>query len=71
MYSFVVHSNETPCRKGGSFGLEPVKYQCKEKNLAEKIKCANYHTKYFCGGENIFIIICKNDKIAMPKNILQ
>ena len=30
--------------------------------MLEKLKRANYHTKYFCGGGNTFIMICKNDK---------
>ena len=28
------------------------KNQHKDKNLTEKLKCANYHTKYFCNGGN-------------------
>ena len=43
------------------------KYQRKEKNLAEKRKCANYHTKSSCGGVNTFMLIYKNDKMVMPK----
>ena len=38
--------------------------------MAEKIKRANYHTEYFCGDRNKFMLICKNDKIVVPK-ILQ
>ena len=41
------------------------KYQRKDKELLEKSKCANYHTKYFRGGGNIFILICKNYKIVV------
>ena len=38
--------------------------------MVETLKFANYYTKYFCGGGNIFMFICKNDKIVVPK-ILQ
>ena len=40
------------------------KYQRKDKELVEKLKCANYHTKYFHGGVNTFMFICKNDKLS-------
>ena len=33
------------------------KYQHKDKNMVGKLKLAKYHTKYFCGGGNTFIII--------------
>ena len=46
------------------------KYQRKEKEQVEKLKHANYHTKYSCGGGNIFMLIFKNDKIVVP-TILQ
>ena len=46
------------------------KYQQKDKELVEKLKWANYHNKYFLGGGNTFMLICKNDKIVVPK-ILQ
>ena len=42
----------------------------KDKNMVEKLKRVNYHTKYFCGGLNTFLIICKNGKISVIK-ILQ
>ena len=45
------------------------KYQRKDKEMVEKLKCANYHTKYFRGGGNTFMIICKNDKIVVPEII--
>ena len=45
------------------------KYQRKDKELTDKIKVANYHTKYFLGGGNTFILICKNDRIIMPEII--
>ena len=38
--------------------------------MVETLKFANYYTKYFCGGGNIFMLICKNDKIVVP-TILQ
>ena len=41
------------------------KYQHKDKNLLGKLKHANYHTKYFHGVGNIFMLICKNDNIFM------
>ena len=41
------------------------KYQCKDKELLEKSRCANYHTKYFKGGRNIFILICKNIRLSL------
>ena len=34
------------------------KYQHKDKELVEKLKCANYHTKSFRGGGNAFMLIC-------------
>ena len=43
------------------------KYQRKDKELVEKLKCANYHTKSFRGGRNKFMLICKNDKIVVPE----
>ena len=46
------------------------KYQRKDKELVEKLKRANYHTKYFSGGGNTSMLICKNNKIFVPK-ILQ
>ena len=42
------------------------KYKRKDKNIVEKLKRANYHNKYFRGGVNTFMIICKNDKIVVP-----
>ena len=42
------------------------KYQRRYKNLVEKLKCANYRTKYICGDRNKFMLICKNDKIIVP-----
>ena len=47
------------------------KYQRKEKNLVEKLKRVNYHPKYVFGGGNIFMLICKNGKIAVPENSLK
>ena len=38
--------------------------------MVEKLKHANCYTKMFCGGGNTFMLIYKNDKIAVPK-ILQ
>ena len=38
--------------------------------MEEKLERTNYHTKYFRGGRNSFILIYKNDKIIVPK-ILQ
>ena len=38
--------------------------------MVETFKCANYHTKYLRGGGNIFMLICKSDKIFVP-TILQ
>ena len=46
------------------------KYQRREKELVEKIKRANYSTKYFCGGGNTSMIVCKNDKI-MCRNLFE
>ena len=46
------------------------KYQRKEKELEDKIKHADYHTKYFCGGGIITQLIFKSDKIV-PPTILQ
>ena len=34
------------------------KYQRKDKNMVEKLKCANYHTKSFRGGGNACMLIC-------------
>ena len=34
------------------------KYQQKIKNLVEKPRRANYHTKYFCWVGNEFMLIC-------------
>ena len=45
------------------------KYQRKDKELAEKLKCANYHTKSFCGGGNTFMLIYKNYKIVMTTTL--
>ena len=42
------------------------RYQRKYKELTEKRKRENYHTKHFRGGGNILLIICQNDKIFMP-----
>ena len=33
-------------------------YQRKDKELVEKLKCANYHTKSFRGHGNTFMLIC-------------
>ena len=41
------------------------KYQLKDTELVEKLKYANYHTKYFCGSANTFMLICNNDKIVI------
>ena len=46
------------------------RYQRKDKYILEKFKFANYHTKYLFGGGNIFMLICKSDKIVVP-TILQ
>ena len=46
------------------------KHQGKDKNMAEKLKRANYHTKSFRGGESTFMLIYKNDKCFVP-TILQ
>ena len=46
------------------------KYERTDNDLVEKLKFANYHTKYFCGGRNTFMLIYKNDKIVVP-TILQ
>ena len=43
------------------------KYQPKTRNMAEKLKRAKHHTKYFCGGVNKFMLICKIDKIEVTK----
>ena len=42
------------------------KYQCKDKNLVEKLKCENYHTTSFRGGGNTFMLICKSYKFFVP-----
>ena len=34
--------------------------------MVEKLKCENYHTKYFRGGVNTVMLICQNDKIFAP-----
>ena len=46
------------------------KYQRKDKNLVEILKCANFCTKYFRGGGNTFMLICKSYIFFVPK-ILQ
>ena len=38
--------------------------------MIENQKHANYRTKYFRGGGNTFMIICKKEKIVVP-NILR
>ena len=43
------------------------KYQRKEKELVAKLKHANYHTKYFCGGGIATQLICRSDNIVRPK----
>ena len=43
------------------------KYQRRENLLVEKLKCTNYHTKYFCGGGNKFMLICKKIKLSFRK----
>ena len=45
------------------------KHQHKYKELVEKLKRANYHTKYFRWGKNKFMLIYKNDKIVVPTMI--
>ena len=42
-------------------------YQRKHKELVAKLKFANYHTKYVFGGGIFTQIICKEEKIVMPK----
>ena len=46
------------------------KHQRKDKELVEKLKCANYHTKYFREGRNMFMLIYNNYKNFVP-TILQ
>ena len=46
------------------------KNQRKAKELVEQLKCANYHTKYFREGRNMFMLICNNYKNFVP-TILQ
>ena len=43
------------------------KYQPKDKAMLDKLKCANYRTKSSSWVGNILIIICKSDKIVVPK----
>ena len=45
------------------------KYQHKYNEVVEKLKRANYHNKYFCGGWNTFMLIYKNNKISAQKII--
>ena len=45
------------------------KYQWKYKELLDKLKHANYHTKFFRGGGKVMQLICRNDKIVVPKMI--
>ena len=42
-------------------------YQRKDKELLDRLKCANYQTKYFCGGGIFTQIICKDNEIVIPK----
>ena len=42
------------------------KYQRTEKELLDQLKCANYRTKYFCGGGKFTHLICGSDKHFMP-----
>ena len=42
-----------------------------KKKYGRKIKCANYHTKYFCGGGNTFMLIYRKDKISGPTIFLK
>ena len=43
------------------------KYQPKDKELSDKIKLANNHTKYPYGGRKFMQLICRSDKILVPK----
>ena len=43
------------------------KYQGKDKELVDKLKCAIFHNNYFFRGEKFTQIICRNDKIVVPK----
>ena len=45
------------------------KYKRKDKELVEKLKCANYRKKYLCGGGNTFMLIFKNNETVVPKII--
>ena len=58
--SDVTESNDTREQLSESYGVDQLdgdtfplthqtinKYQCKDKEMVEKLKCANYHTKYF------------------------
>ena len=43
------------------------KYQRKDNELVDKLKHANYHTKYFRGGRIVTQLICKGNVIVMPE----
>ena len=45
------------------------KYQQKYKELVDKLKHTNYHTKYSRGGGKVTQIICRSDKTVMPSMI--
>ena len=45
------------------------KYQWKYKELLDKLQHANYNTKFFRGGGKVMQLICRNDKIVVPKMI--
>ena len=42
------------------------KYQHKDKEVIAKLKCTNYHTKYFRGGRIVTQLICKDNKNFIP-----
>ena len=45
------------------------KYQRKDNELVAKLKCENYHTKYFCGDGIVTQLICRSDKKFIPQII--
>ena len=42
------------------------KYQRKDKELVNKLKHSNYHTKSFPGGGKVTQLICRSDGIVVP-----
>ena len=38
--------------------------------MVKKLRLENYHSKCFCGGGILFMLICRNDKKCVP-NILR